>query len=314
MIALGNDQRALLRRIKSIGQQVGASPKQVKAAIETGLVESNLRNLPGGDRDSAGWRQERASIYRDPTNLDASIRRFYSETSRVKDQYGSAGSLAAAVQRPAAQYRGRYQQRAGEAQALLGGAGTQAQTASTTRTVRGVPVTPGGEDRSQLLAQYLLNRNQPGALTSLAGELGSLKAPVTKTIIPGQDRTQTGEALAQFVGRANAIDAKQLPYQWGGGHAGKVNAYKAQPLDCSGAVAAVLGINPRVSGQFTQWGKSGEGDGSGVVVYANAKHVLMSIGGKFFGTSASNPGGGAGWIPRSKISADYLKNFTARHL
>jgi hypothetical protein len=50
-----------------------------------------------------------------------------------------------------------------------------------------------------------------------------------------------------------------------------------------------------------------------VTIYANAKHVLMEINGHFWGTSATNPGGGAGWIPRSAISPQYLRNFTARH-
>ena len=31
----------------------------------------------------------------------------------------------------------------------------------------------------------------------------------------------------------------------------------------------------------------------------------------FFGTSASNPGGGAGWIPQDQISPAYLRGFTA---
>src|SRR4051812_26141623 len=120
-MALKHDQQKILNAILSIGRQRGATPKEIKAAIETGLVESNLQNLSGGDADSAGWRQERASLYKDPTNLHASINRFFDETAAVRGKYGRAGDLAAAVQRPAAQYRGRYQQHSGEAQQLLGG-------------------------------------------------------------------------------------------------------------------------------------------------------------------------------------------------
>jgi hypothetical protein len=50
-----------------------------------------------------------------------------------------------------------------------------------------------------------------------------------------------------------------------------------------------------------------------VTVYANDHHVLMEINGHFFGTSAANPGGGAGWIPRAHVPASYLAQFTARH-
>ena len=124
----------------------------------------------------------------------------------------------------------------------------------------------------------------------------------------------TGSALAaEATRRANIIDAKRLPYKWGGGHSGKVSPRTTGPLDCSGAVSAVLGIDPRVSGQFTTWGRPGDGGSKGVTIYANAEHVLMKINGRFFGTSKTNPGGGAGWIPASAISKSYLRRFTVRH-
>src|SRR3954451_9732936 len=113
------EQRKVIRRIITIGQRRGVGPKQLAAALETGRVESNFQNLPGGDRDSVGWRQERASLYRNPHNLNASINRFFNETSSVAHRYKRAGDLAAAVQRPAAQYRGRYQQHSSEADRIL---------------------------------------------------------------------------------------------------------------------------------------------------------------------------------------------------
>src|SRR3954471_13970019 len=135
-MALQSDQQQVLSAILRIGRQRGATAKEIKAAIETGLVESGLRNLPGGDADSAGWRQERASLYPDPTNVQHSAARFFDEAKRANasGRYGSAGSLAAAVQRPAAQFRGRYQQRSGDADALLGGGGSSSPASSTTTT------------------------------------------------------------------------------------------------------------------------------------------------------------------------------------
>jgi hypothetical protein len=307
-------QRHVLDRIKAIGDEVGATPKERKAAIETGLVESNLRNLPGGDADSAGWRQERASLYRNPTNLDASIRRFYRETRAVGGQYGRAGDLAAAVQRPAAQFRGRYQGVSGQAQALLGGGGIAPQSArQITRTV-----TPGVDNsalRGQLVQQFL-GQKGGDVLDFALGIRGAQDvAPVTRTqTVNSPTAVAGGGGASRYAANASAIDAQRLPYKWGGGHGGRVTPGKAQPLDCSGAVSAVLGINPRVSGDFNKIGKPGAGDGKGVVIYSNNKHVLMSIGGRFWGTSASNPGGGAGWIPRSQISPAYLSQFTVRHL
>lgn len=122
------------------------------------------------------------------------------------------------------------------------------------------------------------------------------------------------ESVQVLANRASALDAKRFPYKWGGGHAGRVDIRNPIPVDCSGAVSAVLGIDPRVSGQFERWGSGGRSpSGKGVTIYANSEHVLMEINGKFFGTSASNPGGGAGWIPRGKITKAYLSRFTARH-
>jgi murein DD-endopeptidase MepM/ murein hydrolase activator NlpD len=117
------EQQQVLDAILAGARRNNASPKEVKAAIETGLVESNLQNLKGGDKDSAGWRQERASLYPDPTNLHASVDRFFRETGAVKAKYGTAGALAAAVQRPREDLRGKYQERSGEAQRLLDGLG-----------------------------------------------------------------------------------------------------------------------------------------------------------------------------------------------
>ena len=327
-MALSAEQRRILSKIKTIGRQVGASPKEIKAAIETGLVESNLRNLPGGDADSQGWRQERASLYKDPQNLDASIKRFFGETRAVKHKYGSAGDLAAAVQRPAAQYRGRYQQQSARADQLMGSRGGPTVPGVSPRTKPIMPAAPMGPTREQILGQYLEQRGRPGALAALGGGLSELRnqqldakreATYANLMATPDQKVELGSklsqsAIAEYAQRANTIDKKRLPYLWGGGHGGKVDPRKTGPLDCSGAVSAVLGINPRVSGQFTKWGKPGEGGPNDVTVYANAEHVLMRIGNRFWGTSKTNPGGGAGWIKRSDVSKQYLSRFTARHL
>jgi hypothetical protein len=124
-----------------------------------------------------------------------------------------------------------------------------------------------------------------------------------------------GNALVQEVtARAATIDAKRLPYRWGGGHAGKVDPAKAgrwtaraRCRRCWGSTRGCRGLQElRVGGACA--GREGHHD------LRERRHVLMEINGHFFGTSASNPGGGAGWIPRSAISSEYLKNFTARHL
>jgi hypothetical protein len=199
-------QRHVLDRIKAIGDEVGATPKERKAAIETGLVESNLRNLPGGDADSAGWRQERASLYRNPTNLDASIRRFYRETRSARGQYGRAGDLAAAVQRPASQFRGRYQGVSGQAQALLGGGGVAPQSArQITRTV-----TPGVDNsalRGQLIQQFLGRSNVDPLDFAMGIHAAQDVAPVTRTsTTPTPASTPSSGAPAGLRGKSPLLE------------------------------------------------------------------------------------------------------------
>lgn len=187
----------------------------------------------------------------------------------------------------------------------------------------GAVLQPSNEDaRAAALQSYVLNRGRPGALSALASGLEAAEQPVGGVSGASQTnpRQSGGEprASSSFAQtakqRADIIDAKKLPYLWGGGHGGKVDPKKATPLDCSGAVSSVLGINPRVSGDFRNWGSPGRAPGGkGVTIYANKGHILMEIDGHFWGTSKANPGGGAGWIPRSKISPEYLRGFTARH-
>jgi hypothetical protein len=169
-------------------------------------------------------------------------------------------------------------------------------------------VNPG----SQLLRAGVVKPGMPDRTDFEQTTTSTKTTPLTQHVT-GRGYSDTTAGLIQtLTDRANKIDAKKLPYQWGGGHGAKpVTPGSSVPVDCSGAVSSVLGLNPRVSGEFAKWGKPGKGR---ITVYANDKHVLMEINGHFFGTSARNPGGGAGWIPRSQISSEYLKGFTARHI
>jgi hypothetical protein len=216
-MALSSEQRRILGLIKAIGQQVGATPKEVKAAIETGIVESNLSNPSGGMDDSAGWRQERASIYKDPTNLSSSIHRFFNETRQVRDKYGTAGALAAAVQRPAAQYRGRYQQHSAEAQGLLGGVAPSASHAAgpTTRTIT-TPGVDNSDARRQALSAFLLGGTDPTTGQQTSGDILSLALQMRQLKdTPGTTTTSTaGRATARAPGGASGGGGAHAALSW----------------------------------------------------------------------------------------------------
>jgi hypothetical protein len=319
MASLTPGQRQIVQRIVRVGRQVGATPKEIKAALETGRVEANFSNPQHAtDHDSIGWRQERASLYPNPGDLDASIRRFFRETKAVRDKYGNSGDLAAAVQRPAAQYRGRYAQVSGEAQRLLeqafsgrigttGGGGSAGRVRTipgrpgSTRTESTTTVIPGVDNRlarASLIQSFLDDHSSIDPLDfavqarqlqdvapSSTTETRTFRTPGTpgRTVradastAPGGGRGG-GSDLASFATqRANALDAKHFAYQWGGGHAGRIgDISKAVPVDCSGAVSAVLGIDPRVSGQFAKWGRPGDGGNRGVTIYSNGHHVALA--------------------------------------
>lgn len=325
MAKLDSEQRRIVRLIRREGQNI-ADPKlrrvYERAAVQTGLVESGLRNLNYGDADSKGWRQERQSLYRNPTNLRASIRRFREEFEQKYDPGEKSYEVAAQVQRPAEQYRGRYHDVAGQAAQILRssvGGGPGGSVPADGPTYRTVPGVDNRGTRASLMQSYFLGnpRANPNALLDLKTSLDeAADVPATRVKVKDatpQERQGTANNLvAEITAEAQHINDAKVPYLWGGGHQKKQKrGSKVTPLDCSGAVSRVLGIDPRVSGEFEKWGKPGKGT---VTVYANDEHVLMEIDGHFWGTSQSNPGGGAGWIPRKQISKDYLSRFTARHI
>lgn len=122
-----------------------------------------------------------------------------------------------------------------------------------------------------------------------------------------------GGAVARMAAEADRIDKLHLSYVWGGSH-GQSPTPNNGPFDCSSYVSHILqhggyDIPTMVSGALASWGAPGPG--KDVTIYANSEHVLMSINGRFTGTSGSNPGGGPGWI--STPSAGYLAGFTKRH-
>ncbi|WP_231820574.1 LysM peptidoglycan-binding domain-containing protein [Microbacterium resistens] len=78
---LDDEQRDNGRLIVAIGRELGVSDHGISIALATAMVESNMRHLPGGDRDSIGLFQQRPSTgWGTPEQIhdrDRSIRAFY---------------------------------------------------------------------------------------------------------------------------------------------------------------------------------------------------------------------------------------------
>lgn len=88
--------------------------------VTAGLVESELRNLPYGDRDSLGWLQQRSNwgSQAERMNVAVAAGKFYDHLVRVPNWQGRpVGQVAQTVQ--VSGFPGRYQPRAAEAGRLL---------------------------------------------------------------------------------------------------------------------------------------------------------------------------------------------------
>ena len=132
----GDDDKTAVARWMGAAMRKGGLPPELP--VMASLVETNLRNLPPGDTDYAGFFQIRVSYWNKgeyagfPENPQLQVKWFLDRALEVRQQRVAAGDAAfgkdpsqwgewiADVERPASQYRGRYQPRLAEAQGLLG--------------------------------------------------------------------------------------------------------------------------------------------------------------------------------------------------
>lgn len=176
--------REAKRRYAS-GGYTKAEKAKIKSAYQTGRVESNFTNSSRmTDHDSQGWRQERASLYKDPTNLRRSVRRYFDEADQMYRPGMRSYQVAADVQRPAAQYRSRYGQHQGESEALF-------------RQLRGGS---GGATGMTPAAEAPSPTGRAGALREL------LKASVQN---PGAETALTGKNIAQAILSEGAVEERK---------------------------------------------------------------------------------------------------------
>lgn len=173
-------RRRIAAELVRVGEAMGAPRIAIKAALEAGIVESNLTNIkrgPGrsGDRDSAGVLQQRPSqgwgTYKQVTNVRYAARQFYKRAIPIAGKYKRAGDLAQAVQRSA--YPGRYHEVRHEAGRLL-------------RSLRGSSTSagsPGFSDKTLTRRRYTPEREQTdieGALIDALKNPKAAKRPLTE--------------------------------------------------------------------------------------------------------------------------------------
>lgn len=122
-------------------------------------------------------------------------------------------------------------------------------------------------------------------------------------------------ALGRIVSVANRIDQARYPYQWGGGHGmappspsmgspGGPHRGTRPGYDCSGAIGRLVNEakipgSPRAAMHSSQYANAFvRGPGKNFTIHSTGSHVWATIGNRGWGTSNSNPAGGAGWHSR----------------
>jgi hypothetical protein len=141
----------------------------------------------------------------------ASVRRFREEFLQHYDPGERASDVAGQVQRPAAQYLGRYQERAGEAKDILkqfGGGGPGVPTYQTDSQRVTLPGIDNSGARKAALQDYVLNGKQdPNSLLNLGYSLrGAQDQPSSSFNVPGFDKADPINLRAARPGAANALN------------------------------------------------------------------------------------------------------------
>jgi hypothetical protein len=242
--------------------------RRVLAALVTGRVESNFKNLGDGDADSAGWRQERASLYRNPTNLKASVRRFYQEAAKL-DRGQRVGELAADVQRPRAEFRGRYAQHVGEAKRLLGSGGATGGT-------RGTPGTPGRAGAVSL--------GDPGTAVNVAAALSASANEEAPTAT------------------APTLPAILTPKGYTPVSPGVAPTPRPKLTDALAKLSSLTDSDSTISGTAGRPGRAGTPGGGGGVPKSGSqvKELIYNDGGKGFGIKDGQTVDGASFYSTSR--------------
>lgn len=234
---LDAEQTQVANTVLKQGQKAGATRQEMLSAVETGIVESGLRNLNYGDADSLGWRQERTSIYgtgpKGPTNVKASAKRYFAE-ARDAGPHPTAGQLAQATQGSA--YPERYDQVKAQAKPVL-------KTYLHATKPKPVPA------KLKAKAKRVLGEETTQKVIHKAKSSAPAAPKKAKGVLAGS-RTIVKELVGDKVFRAEGRGDKEPGHAAGGMHDPAVDDAYAADLPVSEAevdrIAKKLGLDPKV--------------------------------------------------------------------
>lgn len=189
-MAWSEEQLSNARIILQVGRELGASSRDIQIALQAAIVESGLRNLDYGDRDSIGMFQQRDAWGTREARLDPhqSARMFF--LGGAAGQRGlldltnrgtmSTGEAAQAVQVSA--FPERYGQQQSAAEGILKDFGPGAFTTESPIPIPSIP-TPGTlgavADPAALLEKAARQQATPAPTTTEVDGLGEITADST---------------------------------------------------------------------------------------------------------------------------------------
>jgi hypothetical protein len=307
--------------------------------VMASLVESGMKNLKYGDADSVGYFQMRVGTWNNgpyagyPQNPKLQVKWFIDKALEVKKQRVAQGQSVtdpnkygewiADVERPASQYRGRYQPRLPEARALLAQAASQGPPQP-----RGAQVQPGGAQvidaagapakasggggaRAVQLAEQKVGTRESGNNAGGARQFqqawgGSAGQPWCGYFVGTIARNAGAQGLTQRVASVPNImtDAKAHTNGFVGWF---TNAKQARPGDFvvehgGGHVEMVVSANPDGSVNTVGGNTSGEGGGEGVFRKHRSASEIVGFARPKYPNSAA-PAAAASAAPSASASA-----------
>jgi hypothetical protein len=265
---LDAEQMQNAQTISNIGKQRGLGDNAIQIAIMTGLTESGLRNLHGGDRDSQGIFQQRPSqgwgSVAQVTDPNYAANKFYD--SLAKTNYASMTPWAAAqqVQRSAFTDGSNYQKQYGQAQ--------RAYQALSSGSFNNIASTGGGSNSAASWIQSYNNK-----YVDYDGKFGAqcvdLYNYYTAGFVGGRN-IMVGYAPEIF----NKYDASaytRYGANQGSGHMGDVAVFRPGGSTPSGHVAIVVGDNGNGTLRVLQANATSRGSAGPTIISNISKASLM---------------------------------------
>lgn len=165
-LGLTAEQLDIARRGIAAANRAGTGQRGADIIVSVGIVESGLRNLTYGDRDSLGWLQQRPSQgWKNATDVDKGADDFFTEMKKLVPDWSTRdkGDTAQRVQRSGFPLRyGQEMARAEQIVATLTGSGDcTTATPAAGDPARFAPALTFA--RAQNLKPYLWGGNGPAA-------------------------------------------------------------------------------------------------------------------------------------------------------